>query len=181
MEVLGVSIGDRDGLTEIIEMDRCAHPKEFDQVMVMLMAGRAAEELVFGSPSVGAGGMTGSDLSLATELAKKIEMKFGFGEYGPVFLPDGGIHDLLTVVPGLLEAVRKRLDRALAGARDLLDENRAALDAVAEALDRAGYLSAAEISELVATQSNGSMSGKAGRIQASLDPADSQVAGGVDG
>jgi ATP-dependent Zn protease len=181
MEVLGVSIGDRDGLTEIIEMDRCAHPKEFDQVMVMLMAGRAAEELVFGSPSVGAGGMAGSDLSLATELAKKIEMKFGFGEYGPVFLPDDGIHDLLTVVPGLLEAVRKRLDHALAGARDLLEENRAALDAVAEALDRAGYLSAAEISELVATQSNGARPGNAGRTRPSLDSASSQVAGGLDG
>lgn len=148
MEVIGVSIGDRSGVTEIIKIDSNASPGQFDRVMIVLMAGRAAEEVVLGSPSAGAGGAEYSDLSFATDLAKKIELKFGFGEYGPVFLPDGA-HDPLTTVPGLLAAVKRRLDRAMTDARGLLEENRAALDAVVEALEQSGYLSANEVSDLV--------------------------------
>jgi ATP-dependent Zn protease len=148
MEVVGVSIGDWDGLTQIADVDGGTSPEHCNDVLVMLMAGRAAEELVLGSPSAGAGGAPGSDLSHATELAKKMELRFGFGEYGPVFLPDGA-HDPLTTVPGLFIAVKNRLERALAAAAELLEQNRAALDAVADALCRSGYLSAGEVSELV--------------------------------
>lgn len=148
MEVIGVSIGDRDGLTQIIKVDGSTSPEHCNDIMVMLMAGRAAEELVLGSLSAGAGGSPNSDLSHATELAKKIELKFGFGEFGPVFLPDGA-HDPLTTVPGLFIAVKMRLERAMADAAELLAKNRAVLDAVADALDRSGYLSAGEVSHLV--------------------------------
>lgn len=191
MEVVGVSIGEREGLTEIVRTDHSTSPQEFDRVMIMLMAGRAAEELVLGSPSAGADGLPGSDLSLATDLARKIEMQFGFGEYGPIFVPDS-VHDPLAIVPGLLSAVKKRLDRALSCARGLLAENRAALDAVAEALERSGYLSAAEISGLVAAQSGTADPEKArrgiaasgrevGRRGASLGSAGGQHIGGTDG
>ncbi|MFC3326130.1 AAA family ATPase [Mesorhizobium cantuariense] len=148
MEVIGVSIGDRDGLTQIVKVDGSTSPKHCEDIMVMLMAGRASEELVLGSPSAGAGGAPGSDLSHATELAKKIELSFGFGEYGPVFLPDGA-HDPLTTVPGLFIAVKTRLERAMADAVELLTKHRTALDAVTDALDRSGYLSADEVSQLV--------------------------------
>ncbi|RWM04318.1 MAG: AAA family ATPase [Mesorhizobium sp.] len=154
VEVIGVSIGDRSGLTEIARVDGSMSLKHCHDIMIMLLAGRAAEELVLGSPSAGSGGMLGSDLARATELAKDIELRFGLGELGPVFLPDG-LHEPLTLVPGLLGAVKKRLDGALTDARGLLEENWAALDAVADALDRSGYLSAAEISDLVATSDGG--------------------------
>ncbi|RWC29962.1 MAG: AAA family ATPase [Mesorhizobium sp.] len=148
MEVIGVSIGDWDGLTQIADVDGGTSPEHCNDILVMLMAGRAAEELVLGNPSAGAGGAPGSDLSHATELAKKMELRFGFGEYGPVFLPDGA-HDPLTTVPGLFIAVKNRLERAMADAAELLTKNRAVLDAVADALDRSGYLSAGEVSRLV--------------------------------
>ncbi|TGU93227.1 AAA family ATPase [Mesorhizobium sp. M00.F.Ca.ET.151.01.1.1] len=148
MEVVGVSIGDHDGLTQIIRVDGSTSPEHCNDIIVMLMAGRAAEELVLGSPSAGAGGEPGSDLFHATELAKKIELKFGFGEYGPVFLPDGA-HDPLTTVPGLFIAVKQRLENAMADAAGLLSKDRTALDAVAAALDRSGYLSADEVCQLV--------------------------------
>lgn len=161
MEVVGVSIGDHDGLTQIIKVDGSTSPEHCNDILVMLMAGRAAEELVLGSPSAGAGGEPGSDLSHATELAKKVELRFGFGEYGPVFLPDGA-HDPLTTVPGLFIAVKQRLERAMAEATELLTKHRAALDAVAVALDRSGYLSAGEVSRLVIggdgrTENNGGL------------------------
>lgn len=65
------------------------------------------------------------------------------------------IHDSLMTVPGLLTAVRKRLDRALAIAAELLGKYRASLERVADALDRSGYLSADEITELVGTTEPG--------------------------
>lgn len=151
MEVLGVSIGDSSGLTQVADVDRAASLDHCSNVMAMLMAGRAAEELVLGAVSAGAGGSETSDLSLATELAKKVELKFGFGEFGPLYLPDDR-HDPLVVVPGLLRAVSTRLRRAMAEATELLTRNRAAFDAVTEALDRSGYLSATEMSELIASE-----------------------------
>lgn len=148
MEVVGVSIGDRSGLTEIARIDGNASLKRCSDIIVMLMAGRAAEEILLGNPSAGAGVLPGSDLARATELAKDIELRFGLGELGPVFLSDG-LHDPLTAVPGLLASVRKRLDSALSDARGLLEQNREALDAMAETLNRSGYLSADEIAELL--------------------------------
>jgi ATP-dependent Zn protease len=114
----------------------------------MLMAGRAAEELLLGCAFAGAGGFPGSDLSRATEIAKDMELRFGFGELGPVFL-SGEIHEPLLMVPGVLSKVIGRLRQAMVDASGLLKENRAALEAIAGALDRSGYLSPAEIAELM--------------------------------
>lgn len=151
MEIVGVSIGDRGGLTEVADIEGSVDPDHCNDLIVMLMAGRAAEELVLGSPSTGAGGAPDSDLAHATELAKKIELKFGFGDFGPIYVGED-IRDPLTTVPGLLASVRKRLDRAVADAAELLGKNRATLEKVAAALDRSGYLSTAEITELCGTR-----------------------------
>lgn len=48
----------------------------------MLLAGRAAEICVCGTPSSGAGTGAASDLALATDLALKIERQWGFGTRG---------------------------------------------------------------------------------------------------
>lgn len=96
--------------------------------------------------------MPGSDLDLATDLARKVELKFGFGDLGPLFLADGP-YDPLVTVPGLLASVGKRIESAMADAGELLGKNRAALEAVADALERSGYLSPAEVAELVSIAS----------------------------
>jgi ATP-dependent Zn protease len=153
MEVAGVTIGDRDGVTEIVPVQGSVSPERCHEIMIMLFAGRAAEELVFGNPSGGAGGGPGSDLSRATNLAKDMELRLGFGDLGPVFLSEG-VHDPLTVVPGLLGSVRRRLDRAMSDAKKLLVRNRAALDEIADKLSLSGYLSAKEIVELVGNVSH---------------------------
>ncbi|MCO5081319.1 MAG: AAA family ATPase [Rhizobiaceae bacterium] len=148
MEVVGVSIGDLEGLTQVANVDRAASLDHCNNVLSMLMAGRAAEELVLGTASAGAGGSETSDLALATELAKKIELRFGFGQYGPLYLGEGR-YDPLTTVPGLLQSVSKRLTHATSQAKELLARNRAAFDTVTEALDKNGYLSALEVKELI--------------------------------
>ncbi|WP_353645074.1 AAA family ATPase [Mesorhizobium sp. WSM2239] len=153
MEILGVSIGDRDGMTEISNTEGGLDPDHCNNLIIMLMSGRAAEELVLGSPTAGAGGTPDSDLAYPTDLAKKIELKFGFGDFGPIYVGDD-LRDPLTTVPGLLAGVKRRLDRAMADAAELLAKNRAALERVADALDRSGYLSAADIAELCGIRGN---------------------------
>jgi Cdc6-like AAA superfamily ATPase len=151
LEVAGVSIGDDDGVTEIIKLERGTSPDHYGDMLVVLMAGRAAEELLLGNPSAAAGGVPGSDLALATNLAKDMELRFGFGEFGPVFLSDGA-DDPLTILPGLLSSVSARLKRALTSATELLNDNRVTLNAVATALERSGYLSASEVVEIVSAR-----------------------------
>jgi len=168
MEIIGVSIGDRGGLTEVADLEGSVDPDHCNDLIVMLMAGRAAEELMLGSPTAGAGGAPNSDLAHATELAKKIELKFGVGDLGPIYVGDD-LRDPLTTVPGLLASVRKRLDRAMADAAELLGKNRAALERVADALDRSGYLAAADIAELCGTTENGLQGGAA--HEAGMQPA----------
>jgi ATP-dependent Zn protease len=148
MDVAGVTIGDRDGVTELVRLEGSISPERCHQFMTMLLAGRAAEELVFGTPSGGAGGTPGSDLGRATTLAKEMELRLGFGELGPVFVPEE-THDALATMPGLLGSVRRRLDRAMSDATKLLGKNRAALDEIADKLSLSGYLSAAEIVDVV--------------------------------
>lgn len=55
----------------------------------------------------------------------------------------GSLHS--SVLAGPLH----RLNHAMSEAKELLARNRAAFDAVTEALDRSGYLSAAEVQELI--------------------------------
>ncbi|MBZ9892976.1 AAA family ATPase [Mesorhizobium sp. BR1-1-6] len=162
LEVAGVTIGDRDGVTEFVGVDRCISPERCHELMTVLLAGRAAEELVLGNPSAGAGGSQGSDLSRATDLAKDMELRLGFGDLGPVFLPEGA-HDTLVTMPGLLGSVRTRLDRAMSDAKELLGRNRATLDEVADRLARSGYLSAAEVAELVGNANRPGASGDLAR------------------
>lgn len=52
-----------------------------------LLAGRAAEELIYGYPSSGAGGSDTSDLALATEIALNITTKWGLGNGSPLYRP----------------------------------------------------------------------------------------------
>lgn len=52
------------------------------------MAGRAAEEIVFGDVSVFGAGSPDSDLAAATVIAVEMELKGGFGEMGLVYLDE---------------------------------------------------------------------------------------------
>lgn len=93
MEIVGVSIGDRGGLTEMAHIAASVDPDHCNDIIVMLMAGRAAEELVLGSPAAGAGGTPDSDLAYVTEIVKKIELKFGFGDFGPIYVAEDDLRD----------------------------------------------------------------------------------------
>jgi cell division protease FtsH len=122
-----------------------------EMFLVVLLGGRAAEQLTFAEVTAGAGGdAAGSDLARATRLATRLETDFGFGSLGLVCLAgDVGNRDLL-MFDKLRAAAASNLDRAYATALDVLSRNRRSLDALAAALFAAGYLDRAEIEAVLA-------------------------------
>jgi ATP-dependent Zn protease len=149
-EPKALSIGGAGGLAEsdLGEM-RAITRGHLENCIVALLAGRAAEELVFGEATAGAGGSEESDLGRATVLATRLETEYGLGAFGLVCIPGGaGDRDLL-LLDTLRSAVADTINRAYAAALDLLRQNRHALEALATALFSAGYLDRADIQAIL--------------------------------
>ena len=106
--------------------------KDMQNRMMQLMAGRAAERLVLGDVSVGAGGGPDSDLAMATAIASGIQMRYGLGGHGPVWSTDP--EALLARDPDALFRVRRELESAEKRATQILALHRPLLEEMAEAL-----------------------------------------------
>ncbi len=110
--------------------------------LIGLLGGRAAEEIVFGEPSTGAQ----NDLQRATDIARAMVVEYGMSDAvgpvaidtsrGPNFLDGDKSHQ--KVGAGLADTIdvelRRIVEDALFEARQLLADNRASLDHMAEAL-----------------------------------------------
>ena len=82
-------------------------------VLVMRLAGRAAEHEILGSVTAGSGGSPDSDLATATALATQMETVFGFAVEMPLLhRPVDDRSTLLTYHPSLAERVNDRLEDA---------------------------------------------------------------------
>ncbi len=116
---------------------------QLEAELAMLLGGRAAELLVFGSASTGAA----SDLARATEVADRMIRDFGLSELGPQRFRDRELSE------ARLQAIEHAVDAALASAereaRDLLETGHADLDRLAAALLEGEVLYEAEILELL--------------------------------
>jgi cell division protease FtsH len=113
--------------------------------LVVAMAGRAAEELIYGAAyTQGASG----DLRHATDLATRMAAEWGMSDVvGPVHIAEDDRHAGETA-DLLRRAVRELLVAALDEARTLVAGNRDLLTAVADALLEAESLDTAELREL---------------------------------
>ena len=90
--------------------------------LVTLLAGRAAEEDMCGTPSGLGGGDAGSDLAQATRLAIREALSYGHGSL--VWCEgEGDPTTLFARHPGLRDRVASRLDGAYARARNLIRAN----------------------------------------------------------
>lgn len=145
--IVGVSIHVAGGSTELTgSIQGSATLQHLEDGLAMLLGGRAAEMLVLGDASIGAGGFPGSDIGQATRLALSIEAEYGLGSLGNVYV--GPETDVLAA-PGLSGAVKRRLDAAAERARALLAARRRALERAGRELERKGYLSAEELDHLL--------------------------------
>lgn len=116
---------------------------DIESEIAYALAGRAAERLVLGDVSGGAGGTSDSDLAQATRLALAIDVILGLGADGPVWTaaPD---RELLRD-PVIHARVRQRLEAAEQRATDILAAQESLLRDMAKALLRQRELAGSEL------------------------------------
>jgi cell division protease FtsH len=127
--------------------DRFLRTKEelIDQMKVFL-AGRAAEQLVFGRVTNGAA----DDLEKATQLAREMVFEFGMSETVASRTLRADNYSLSEETKRLRDAEQAHLtDEAYAETTRLLGKHRGALDRVAQALLEKETLAASELAELL--------------------------------
>jgi len=113
--------------------------------MVMALAGRAAEELVFGRVTNGAA----NDLERATQISRSMVFEWGMGDSVTSRTVRADDYGLSEETKRLRDAEQGRLtDHAYAEAQRLLSKHRAALDRVASALLERETLAREELVEL---------------------------------
>ena len=128
-----VGRGDSLGLAYYLPTeDRYLHTKEeLVDVMKVALAGRAAEQIVFGRVTNGAS----NDLEKVTEIARKMVFEFGMSEIAPARTMRADNYALSEETKRMRDSEQARLtDHAFEEAQRLLTKHRRALDRVAAAL-----------------------------------------------
>ena len=121
MLVDGQHQGPRQLLAKGLSEERYPAEQTCNDVICVVLAGRAAEEIVFGDVSVFGAGHPDSDFAAATTIAMEMELKAGFGESGLVYL--GELNRASPLATAATASVRRRLDAALARASAILLDN----------------------------------------------------------
>lgn len=107
----------------------------YENMLAMLMAGRAAEALVLKRVSGGSGGADDSDLARATRMAFDMERTLGFGTEHPLlYRPDRGPAEVLDRDPELAARIHERLETAMNRATAILGERTATFHGLIRAL-----------------------------------------------
>lgn len=107
----------------------------YENMLTMLMAGRAAELLVLKRVSSGSGGADDSDLARATRIAFDMERVLGFGiEHPLLYRPHRDPGEVFGRDPELAARVHGRLEAALDRAAAILRKRRPTFHALAKAL-----------------------------------------------
>jgi cell division protease FtsH len=119
-------------------------------VLAMLMAGRAAEQIVVGRVSSGSGGSDDSDFARATKLAVAMERTLGFAAVHPLlYRHDKDQGCVLDGNPDLSARVYARLETALARAQEILRQNSSDLDALIGELFKMQSISEEDVSRII--------------------------------
>lgn len=123
-------------------------------LLAMLLAGRAAEEVVLGQVSSGAGGSMNSDLGRATRLAAAAAAELGLeADHGLTWtaVPDReeDLRRLLADDLNLAALVRERLAGAYATALNLIERNQGAVIALAARLRERTAMGPEEVTDIL--------------------------------
>lgn len=156
-DVQTVSIGTINGgfVASKRKVGRIENEAWLDQYLSCILAGRAAEKMIFGDTVMGSGGNEVSDLARATKLATDAEAACGFGTVHPLLYRS--VQDqpsLLTFDHELAGQVHARLEAAELRAIELLSKNRVMLLALATRLAQAKVLDGSEVKGLLSAEAN---------------------------
>lgn len=122
-----------------------------DQRLVALLAGRAAEQVILGAVSGGAGGAPQSDLARATSLAIDIVSKLGLGHEGSLVWFGASNADAahLMLDAAFASQIRRILDDAYSRAIRLVRTNEEAVRMVADTLLERRALAHEDLSTII--------------------------------
>ncbi len=134
--IIEITIDARDGGYVLGAFSQDEQTEELLTVFLIAhLAGRAAEEEIFGSATSNSGGSEQSDLALATGLALDMETVLGFSRKWPLLYrkPRDGAAILATDLE-LAQRVHDRLATAHKAARDIVRKQKTALQFLANIL-----------------------------------------------
>jgi ATP-dependent Zn protease len=124
-----------------------------NQMIACVLAGQAAEKLIFGEAGVGSGGNEMSDLARATRLATDAETNLGFGNSQPLLYRSLEEQpSMLSLDRQLAQHVHGRLETAERMALELLSRHQDALLALATRLAEAKTMDGHEVRALLAQE-----------------------------
>ncbi|WP_288428073.1 ATP-dependent Zn protease [uncultured Agrobacterium sp.] len=122
----------------------------YENMLTMLMAGRAAEQLVLKRVSSGSGGTDDSDLARATRLAFDMERTLGFGTEHPLlYRPHRDAGAVLDRDTELANRVHAKLEAALEKAVAILKLRRSIFHALAKSLFETQAMDEAAVSGIL--------------------------------
>jgi ATP-dependent Zn protease len=151
---LSISYGpDSGGYVRSTQEDSPFTRAALERRLRCLLAGRAAEEILFGEPSSGAGGAEESDLAKATMLSVTAIASWGLGRSQPLLWRGAPtattLHQTLAQEPMLEREVNALLTRAHEDARVMLTANLSSLRRVVDALLARETLDSDELADLI--------------------------------
>ena len=171
-----VSRGDALGYTfNVPAEDRYLHTaEEFQDLMKVLLAGRAAEQVVFGRITNGAA----SDLERVTALARAMVFEYGMTEVAPARTMRAENYGLSEETKRLRDSEQARLtDDAYEAAQRLLRKHRSNLDRLASALLEKETLNRDQLDALLSDVPPESRSSETvGTVRLVSEPAEEQAA-----
>lgn len=160
LDIVSIAMtGDNGGLARLsMPNGTLVTRHQLEGTVMSLLGGRAAEQLLLGEPSQGAGGTADSDLARCTSMIASMEASLGLG--GSLLfrsLPE----DAWTLLrePDFRRRVEKQLDELYQRTIDILHTRRPALEAVIEALLERRFLTGIEVDSIIAERE--SMGGSA--------------------
>jgi cell division protease FtsH len=145
------------------EEDRYSHSRRhIVSQITSLFGGRVAEEMTLGADGITTG--ASNDIQRATEIARNMVTKWGLSEtMGPLMYDEGGEEVFLgrsaaqpakamsdETARAIDKEVRHIIDQCYAKAREILDDNRAKLDVMADALMQYETIDAEQIDDIMA-------------------------------
>jgi hypothetical protein len=110
---------------------------DFETYLLITLAGRAAEQVVLGSPST----LCVADLARATESARMMHTQGGLGASGLMHVTDNDLH----VRVAIRDAIKRTLDDTYAVAVKLIRDNQQLLVKLAKVAQRERFLTGADI------------------------------------
>ncbi|MFD0860511.1 AAA family ATPase [Roseovarius aquimarinus] len=154
---------------------------DFEDEMTYTMAGRAAERLMLGAVSGGAGGGGTCDLAQATRTATGLDICYGLGAEGPLWR--GAEAASYLEQPANAARIRARLEEAEARAAQILTPRRSLLARMAEDLERVGILEGTRLDAWLTAAAKKrveTVGGKAGALKSSMTNESDIAAGSTD-